>query len=72
MQPRGFGFVAFTTAEPVERRISLDGGHYVFEQFVEFFGEADAQWYWEQAEISTQVFALPVVYLASLPLYATQ
>ena len=44
------------TAELVERRISLDGGHYTIEQFVEFFGEADAQWYWEQAEISTQVF----------------
>jgi len=39
-------------AEGSERRVSRDGGHYTFDQFVDFFGETEAQWYWDQAAIS--------------------
>ena len=42
-------------AVPLERRISPDGGDYTYEEFVGFFGKEDAKWYWEQAEISSQV-----------------
>lgn len=39
-------------AQGSERRVSRDGGHYTFDQFVDFFGGTEAQWYWDQAAIS--------------------